>query len=303
MRTAPGVGSEEARAWRPAEIEEPTNRWFIHRLSWVVARWCARWGVHPNTVSLLGLACGIGAAVAYGSGNNGWTCAVGFLCMVLWHVFDGADGQLARLTGKASEWGKVMDGLCDHGTFLSIYAALVFSLAPSLGIGVVLLGVLAGLSHFVQATAYERQRQLYEYVVLGKPTVQAQVERVPVVFRGLYRLYLAVQQSLSGERQVLLAVSSGGSFPEGLRHGYRQLFRPLVHAWSALSSNYRTLALFGACCLEAPELFFWWELIGLNGVLVGLVFWTRCRQQQWLRFTQAAELPTSFAVRKCVPLE
>lgn len=270
-------------AWRPAEIEEPTNRWVIHPLSWVLVRWCARRGVHPNAVSMAGLCCGVGAAVAYGFWQEGWTCAVGLVLMVLWHVFDGADGQLARLTGKASELGKVVDGLCDHGTFAVLYGALAWSLQTELGQAAFLLAGAAGLSHFVQAGAYERQRQLYEYVVFGKPVVEADVRRVWKPVRGLYWLYLAVQGLLSGERFLLWQLHRAGAvLSEWVQAGYRRWFRPVVHAWSVLSSNYRTLALFAACCVGMPEAFLWWEVVGLNGFLLCLVLWTRRRQQHFV---------------------
>jgi phosphatidylglycerophosphate synthase len=201
--------------------------------------------------------------------------------MLLWHVFDGADGQVARLTGRASEWGKDMDGLCDHGTFVALYGALSWSLVPLMGAEAVLLAAAAGISHFVQATAYERQRQLYEFIVLGKPAVRAEVEQIPRVVRWLYRLYLAVQHGLSGEGGLLRLVACRSASMEQLRQLYGQMFRPVVVGWSALSSNYRTLALFAACCAGFPAAFLWWELLGLNAVLLALLLWTHRRQRRW----------------------
>jgi phosphatidylserine synthase len=201
--------------------------------------------------------------------------------MLLWHVFDGADGQVARLTGRASEWGKVMDGLCDHGTFVALYGALSWSLLPLMGAEAVLLAAAAGISHFVQATAYERQRQLYEFIVLGKPALTAAVAHIPWAVRWLYRLYLAVQRGLSGEKRLLALVAHQPASMEQLRQLYRQMFRPVVAGWSALSSNYRTLVLFAACCGGSPAAFFWWELLGLNAVLLALLLWTHRRQRRW----------------------
>ncbi|MDW7997060.1 MAG: CDP-alcohol phosphatidyltransferase family protein [Bacteroidota bacterium] len=267
------------QVWRPAEIEEPTNRWFIHPLSWRIVQWSAHWGVHPNVLSLAGLCCGLGAAVAYGFWEQRWTCVVGFALMVLWHVLDGADGQLARLTGTASEWGKVLDGLCDHGTFVAIYTSLAWSLLPQMGAESFFLAAVAGLSHFVQASSYERQRQLYEHWVFGKPTLVAAVERIPQTIRPFYRVYLAVQKYLSGEhrlRRVELLANTGSIAV--LRQWYRYLFRPVVHGWSLLSSNYRTLVLFVTGALGSPAVFWWWECIGLNAALVVLQRWTYARQ-------------------------
>ncbi len=266
------------RAWRSAEIEEPINRYFIHPLSWILTQWFARWGIHPNHVSLMGLGCGIGAAIAYGFGREGWTCMVGLLCMLLWHILDGADGQLARLTGRASELGKLFDGLCDHGTFVALYTALAASLVPQMGPWAFLLAAGAGLSHFVQASAYERQRQLYEGIVLGKPVLTPAWEQVPAVLRGLYRVYWAVQKQLSGERYLFVLLRDGMVWY--VRRLYRLLLRPVVYAWSVLSSNYRTAALFVLCCAGMPAAFFWWELIGLNGLMVLLGVWTYRRQRQ-----------------------
>lgn len=275
------------QVWRPAEIEELTNRWFIHPLSWRIVQWSVRRGVHPNALSVAGLCCGLGAAVAYGFWEQRWTCVVGFALMVLWHVLDGADGQLARLTGKTSEWGKVLDGLCDHGTFAAIYASLAWSLLPHMGAEAFLLAAAAGFSHVVQASSYERQRQLYEQWVLGRPTLTAAVERVPRSIQPLYRAYLAVQSSLSGEYRLARVERSlkADSLPL-LREWYRWLFRPVVYGWSLLSSNYRTLVLFVAGLLGAPEAFWWWELVGLNLVLLGLLIWTSARQRRLLGLIQ-----------------
>jgi phosphatidylglycerophosphate synthase len=208
--------------------------------------------------------------------------------MLLWHVLDGADGQLARLTGTASEWGKVMDGLCDHGTFVALYTALAWSLLPDMGGSAFLLAAGAGLSHFVQATAYERQRQLYEYIVLGKPTLIAAPERVSSgLLQRLYRLYLSVQQAFSGERQLVRVLATAEpEIAAAGREQYRRLFRPVVHGWSLLSSNYRTVALFVACSAGAPVAFLWWELVGLNVAMVLLRGWTYRRHQRWLALMQ-----------------
>jgi phosphatidylglycerophosphate synthase len=38
-----------------------------------------------------------------------------------WHVLDGADGDLARMTGRASPQGELFDGICDYvGTSCSM---------------------------------------------------------------------------------------------------------------------------------------------------------------------------------------
>ena len=73
----------------------------------------ARLGITPNAVSLLGMAFGILAAFAYYHYRDLKWAIAGFVLMIAWHVMDGADGQLARLTNAQSELGKILDGICD----------------------------------------------------------------------------------------------------------------------------------------------------------------------------------------------
>jgi phosphatidylglycerophosphate synthase len=279
------------QAWRTAEIEEWTNRWIIHPASWWLAQRAARWGIHPNLLSLAGLGSGVAAALAYGFWQYGWTCWVGFACMLLWHVLDGADGQLARLTGKSSELGKLVDGVCDHGTFAALYLALGLSLHSSVGRWIWALVAGAALSHFVQAGAYERQRQLYEYFVHSKPVLAARWEQVPWVLRPVYRLYAAVQRWLSGEELLLRQVRSSSA--ECVARLYRQLLLPVVWGWSILSSNYRTAALFVCCLAGMPQLFLAGELVLLNAAMLLLWGWTRRRQR---RFVEQLRLEAALVV-------
>ena len=293
--------TEARRAWRTPEIEEPTNRYFIHPLSWALVQRLARWGVHPNTVSLVGLALGAGAAVAYYHYPLWWACVLGFLLMIGWHVMDGADGQLARLTGRTSEIGKVLDGLCDHGTFVLIYISLALATYPSAGWIAWALAVLAGVSHIVQASTYEFQRQSYDYWVHNKQNARPVT---PEAFRAtlaekrglarwmgrLYLVYLRVQYGVGAADLELMGLLEEAlerfAYPEKARQMYRYVHRPLVHRWAIMSSNYRTLAIFIACLYGRPLAFFVFELVVLNLIFLLLVVQLRMRNQRfrsWLR--------------------
>ena len=111
-------GAEPAR--RLEEIEDPTNLWFVHPLSERLVPLLARAGVHPNAVSLAGMACGAAAGFSYHRVHDPRAVVAGFALMLAWHVLDGADGQLARVTGKQSPTGKVLDGVCDYVTFAAV---------------------------------------------------------------------------------------------------------------------------------------------------------------------------------------
>ncbi len=268
---------------RTREIEEVTNLYVIHPASRFCVRHFARWGVHPNAVSVAGMVLGAGAAAAYYHYAAWPMAALGFALMLGWHVMDGADGQLARLTGKTSEIGKVLDGLCDHGTFTLVYAALAVALTPALGGGVWVLAALAGASHLVQASAYEFQRQAYDYWVHGKASARivapAELREemrsrrgAAAVFGRLLLWYTALQHRFAGVddarlRRLDARIAAGD---HDVRDAYRTIHAAGVRRWALLCSNYRTVAIFAACLAGFPAAFFVFEIVVLNAVLVGL---------------------------------
>ncbi|PCJ39860.1 MAG: hypothetical protein COA81_09630 [Alphaproteobacteria bacterium] len=118
---------------RTIEIEETTNLYLFVPLShWLVPR-LAFLKITPNMVSLTGIAFGIAAAVSYYNYTDYRFALLGFLLMGICHVLDGADGALARYTNNQSEFGKVIDGICDYIIYIAVYVALTLALVPLYG--------------------------------------------------------------------------------------------------------------------------------------------------------------------------
>lgn len=269
---------------RTREIEDVTNLYVVHPLSRLFVTLFARLGIRPNTVSLLGMGFGAAAALAYAHYENGMMSVLGFLLMIGWHVMDGADGQLARLTGQTSEIGKVLDGLCDHGTFTLVYLSLTIALTGEYGAWVWVLTVLAGVSHVVQAGSYEFQRQSYDHWVHGKATARLlnpeeirdtarRQHGVAATFNRLNAVYVSMQHRVAAYDSALFerleqSVRDGRS--DMVRAAYRDVNVRAVRRWGVLSSNYRTVAIFLASLGGLPILFFLYEVLVLNGVLLTL---------------------------------
>ena len=153
---------------RTAEIEEFTNRRFIHPVAARLVPALARWHVSPNAVSLTGLAFGVLAGFAYYHYRSlAWDVA-GFVAMILWHVMDGADGQLARLTQSQSHFGKILDGISDALTFAAVYTALALALVQERGEKIVVLILVAAVCHGIQSATYEALRQEYDVLAWGR---------------------------------------------------------------------------------------------------------------------------------------
>ncbi len=268
---------------RTLEIEEPTNRLFIHPVAGWLVRWFARFGVTPNAVSLLGMGSGIGAALAYLHYDRPAYVLAGFGLMILWHVMDGADGQLARLTSTQSEIGKVLDGICDYVTFIGVYAALAFGLATRHGAWVWGLVVIAGLFHAAQAAAYEKQREEYELWGWGRKPAQPVPEPgasaasgLSGVFRRFHRGYARLQSLTTIPGAALRQEFFGrlASRPDRAavtRESYRRTFAPALRRWSLMSANYRTIGIFLFTLSGIPLYYFYTEIVGLSLVLVLLL--------------------------------
>ena len=186
MASAPADTPQQLRPaaprTRPRELEDGLNFHVYHPLSGRLARALVPTGVSPNAVSVLGglLIC----AAAYFYTQVAWPAGalIGFACHLLWHVVDGADGDLARMTGKASPTGEIIDGICDYAGHVVLYVALAAMLAESIGGWAWAWGWAAGLSHVVQTNHAESQRRhgfiqrRRNRIVLAKTRDQAEDE-------------------------------------------------------------------------------------------------------------------------------
>lgn len=119
------------------------NTW-IHKGARALVRPLVGTSVTPNHLTGLRLVTGIAAAAALAVGDDGWR-TIGAAVFVVSLVLDRADGELARLSGKTSEWGHrfdlVVDSLVNGLVFIGIGIGLR---QGGLGLWALPLGVLAG---------------------------------------------------------------------------------------------------------------------------------------------------------------
>jgi len=127
---------------------KPVEPWFVvlalDSFNLYVVKSLANWGkVSPNLVSWAALLLFSGAAASF------WQGTYPFLLLgaTLWYAalfLDSVDGKLARLTGRVSSLGEVIEFLHNFpGGFLSL-AALTFNVSRPLdGMGLVLAGLYA----------------------------------------------------------------------------------------------------------------------------------------------------------------
>jgi CDP-diacylglycerol--serine O-phosphatidyltransferase len=273
---------------RTTEIEEITNLYFIHPLASRLVPFFAQMRFTPNAVSVTGMLLGILAAFAYYRYSDVRFAITGFALMIAWHVMDGADGQLARLTQTYSYYGKVLDGISDTVTFLAVYTALAISLSHEYGNWMYALVALSAVCHAIQSASYEAQRQEYEYWGLGRkaqaPPRRNSPERdrdgPPVIrwlFDFLHRLFfVGLSFPTAGTARkfsetMTCALQAEPEHAALIRQRYRETLAPQLRSWSILSANYRTLGIFISALFKAPEYYFGFEIIGFSAALALLI--------------------------------
>ncbi len=272
---------------RTNEIEEFTNLYIIHPISgWLVPKFVAL-KITPNMVSITGMIFGILAGVAYFHYQTPYMAFMGFMCMILWHIMDGADGQLARLTKSYSEIGKILDGFCDYITFISVYVGIGLALSAQISPDVWYIIIGAGILHAIQSSAYELQRGEYDYWGYGKESAELpEIKQMIADLEGksflafimsqLHIGYVRMQRRTSGinssfRQNLREALNQNPDKADDIRSLYREVFASGVNTWSIMCANYRTIAIFIACIITMPIYFFWFEIAILTPVLILLV--------------------------------
>ena len=118
---------------KSAETEDWLDLHVIRLFSYYCAVFFAKFDIHPNTVTIWSMVIGALSAVFFGCGSFYYGGTLGLVyniiaivLLMVADVLDCTDGQLARMTGKKSRLGRILDGLAGFAWFLPIYHALVY---------------------------------------------------------------------------------------------------------------------------------------------------------------------------------
>ena len=270
---------------RAPELQDPLNRYLYHPLAARLARRLLPTGISPNAVSVAGVLVVWAAAWSYATLAWPTGALLGFGLHMMWHVLDGADGDLARLTGKASATGELVDGVCDYSAQTLLYFVLAAILDDRIGGWAWALAVAAGISHIVQTNHAETQRRSYLWWAYGVPWLKHAQEAGDEVFRErnwfsrtfawLARDYLKLAYWMAPwSARLDTLVAEAASDPRRLAR-----IRRLVRRTSRLSLAYeklvgpnpRTIMLGASMLAGSPLWYFIGEAVVLNLILVASV--------------------------------
>jgi phosphatidylglycerophosphate synthase len=260
---------------RDRRIEDPSNLWIIHPLGRSLLPWFVSRGISANAVSVIGLCLGALAALAYFNWNLWPFACIGLLLSIVWLVADGLDGMIARATGTASPVGRFLDGVCDHGVFLLIYAALAASIGTA---EAWILAACAGTFHGLQSNLYESERARFHRRRIGIATATPVSGRNP-----LLRLYDRVPGLVDRFARRFDDVLRREPDPLQLGAAYGACAVKPMRLMSLLSANVRVYAIFLACIVGDPRLFWWFELLPLTVILFVGLSWHRAVESRLIR--------------------
>lgn len=287
--------STDTEEWLDVVFTRPIGLWW--------ARLFDRFGVHPNTVTILSMFIGALAGMCFYF-TDLWHNVAGVLLLMWANFYDSADGQLARMTGKKTRWGRMLDGLAGDIWFFTIYVALCLRLheAPmpwSDGTPwhwrIWLVAAVAGLVlHKRQAALADYYRNIHLYFLKGEAgseldtyAQQCQLRAdTPKAGNFWWRAFLwGYGNYTKGQEQMTplfqrlmhyLRTQHQATLPESVREAFLAQSRSLMPIANILTFNCRAITLYVTCLMDEPWLYFVVEIT----LFTALWWWMRRRHER-----------------------
>ena len=274
------------------DTEEHIDLFFYRPIGYAWACLARKLGVTPNAITIASIFLGIGAGVMFSL----WMNVIGMLLLIWANSFDSADGQLARMTKQYSRLGRILDGLSGDVWFACIYVAIclrenvtsAFFMEHPWVIWVV--AVVTGICHAKQAAMADYYRQFHLYFLKGEDGSELEKasdlktklatlswsrdfwKKLTLTFYTNYTVQQeATAPAMQALRRELQQRFPSGRIPQSFRDAFRAASLPLMKYTNILSFNWRTIALFISLFLKMPWLYFAFELVVLNNLLVYMV--------------------------------
>lgn len=269
---------------RPRELQDPLNLHLYHPLAARLARLLLPTGISPNLVSVGSAVAMVLATLAFVGLPWPANALVGLAFMIVWHVVDGADGDLARMTGKASAAGELVDGVCDYFGNVFMYFAFAFWLDDTLGGWAWALTAGAGASHILQTNHAETQRRLYAWRVYDRSWIRSVAEKGGDLFRnetwfirwfgfwakGYVWLSNLMSPSANPVDEALIAAEPGRA--ARIRALIRTRSGASLAFEKALGANPKTLLIAASIALGSPLYYFLAMVTAMNLILAVSIF-------------------------------
>lgn len=296
---------------KSSETEDWLDLHVIRPFCYYCAVFFAKFDINPNTVTIWSMIVGAASAIFFGCASfyYGGTMGliyniIGIVLLMVADVLDCTDGQLARMTGKKSRIGRILDGVAGFAWFIPIYVVLVWRFYQHhtiefgwLGIAdtpqnailativVFVLGLIAGFAGLAgQQRLADYYIQVHLFFLKGEKgseldnSVQQQeiYDHMPPyapayerLFQKSYVDYTRKQEKVTPQFQRLLSklrekYGSTANIPQEFREEFRQKSLPVIFWNGLLTFNFRESWLFLFCLLDVPACHFVFEIVAMG---------------------------------------
>lgn len=263
--------------FKSRDTEENIDIYFTRPIGLMWARFFNFFGIHPNIVTILSIVIGGAAGYFMALGYQSWSHTLIGIFLLMWaNFYDSADGQLARMTGKKTRWGRILDGFAGDVWFVGVYAAIGYRLMtqpifPGHEGGAVwswwifpLLYYVGFHIHGVQSRLADYYRNIHLYFIKGEngseldnskklrqdyATLSWKQHFAWKLFLHFYINYTIGQERDTPKFQAFkqtLDQRYGRALPQELIAEFRHGSFPLMKWTNALSFNWRAITLYVA---------------------------------------------------------
>lgn len=296
---------------KSTETEDWLDYHVVRPFSYYWARFFAYFNIHPNTVTILSMFIGAGSAALFAHGCFYYEGATGLaynliaiLLLCIADILDCTDGQLARMTGKKSRMGRILDGMAGFVWFIPIYVALVYRfylhhdlefgwlgitdtlentwIATTIVFILALISGIAGLAGQQRLADYYIQVHLFflkgeKGSELDNSAKQKELydqltwkdNFTEKLFLYSYVGYTQKQEAVTPKFQKMLAqlrkkYGSIDNIPAEIREEIHRNSLSLMKWNGLLTFNFRSAWLFLFCLLDIPTMNFLFEIIAMG---------------------------------------
>lgn len=277
---------------KSSDTEETLDIYFTRPIGYRWALFFDYFDIHPNVVTILSIILGVAAGVCFFY-TDFWHNLAGMLLLMWANFYDSCDGQLARMTGKKTQWGRILDGFAGDLWFTTIYFALVFRLwnqpmpffDTNWGIWFFLITAFDGfVLHAKHCALADYYRNIHLFFLKGKAgseldNFKQQRELFHAlpwkgnfwwkVFVYFYGNYTRGQEGQTPEFQRFfkkLKEKYGDNIPQEFRDQFRAQSKPILPFANILTFNTRAIVLYISCLIDMPYLYVFFEIIILSAL-------------------------------------
>lgn len=270
--------SLDTEEWLDIHFTRPIGLWW--------ARLFARFDIHPNVVTICSIVLGIISGFCFYS-RDFFPNIMGVVFLMWANFYDSADGQLARMTGKKTRWGRILDGFAGDVWFYTIYLALCLRLMPlqipgtaeQWGWWIFLPAAVSGLiCHARQCALADYYRNIHLYFLKGETGSELDTfvqQRALLreaswrknfwwcLFLWGYGNYTHGQERMTPRFQLLmkkLNEMKGTYDVDAFRRDFRLYSLPLMKYTNILTFNTRAIVLYVSCLADVPWVYFLCEM-------------------------------------------